>query len=76
MKHLLSSKECSSEYVNYSIYVIEIDSETVNIGIERTDFLKDFLCNEECINLNKKELHSLIGTLLHVQAKMKGGSNG
>ena len=29
--------------------------------------------NGECllINLNKKELHSFIGTLLHVQQKMK-----
>ena len=46
---------------------------------ERTDGvllkIKNFENSEEIL-LSKKELHSLIGTLLHTQAKMKGGSNG
>lgn len=32
--------------------------------------------NFEQININKEELHSFIGTLLHIQQKMKGGENG
>ena len=43
-----------------------------NIGIKRIDFCNDLRSNELSLNLNKKELHSFIGTLLHVQQKMKG----
>jgi hypothetical protein len=73
MKHLLTAKECGDENSKYDIYVIELDAETVNIGIEFTVFESPMRSNDTCINLNKKELHSFIGTLLHVQAKMKGG---
>jgi len=73
MKHTLTSQLSGSEDVKYDIYALELDSDTINIGIERTDFLKSHLSNQICINLNKKELHSFIGTLLHIQSKMKGG---
>lgn len=73
MKHTLTANECSTENVKFDIYVLELDSDIVNIGIDKTDFTKSHLSNEICINLNKKELHSFIGTLLHIQAKMKGG---
>jgi len=73
MTHTLTSTECGDENVIFNIYMFELDSNLVNIGIERKDFLKEHLNNEICVNLNKKELHSLIGTLLHIQAKMKGG---
>lgn len=76
MRHTLTSQECTTEDIKYDIYVLELDSEIVNIGIEKTNFTNLELSNEICINLNKKDLHSLIGTLLHVQAKMKGGKNG
>lgn len=76
MKHTLTSNECSDENVKFEIYVLELNSDLLNIGIERKDFLKEHLNNEISINLNKKELHSFIGTLLHAQSKMRGGSNG
>lgn len=71
MKHTLTANECSTENVKFEVYVLELDSDIINIGIERTDFVEPHLNNEICINLNKKELHSFIGTLLHIQAKMK-----
>jgi len=73
MTHTLTATESGNENVKFNIYIFELDSNLVNIGIERKDFLEEHLSNEICINLNKKELHSLIGTLLHTQAKMKGG---
>lgn len=76
MKHSLISKESSEEDVAYEITVMELDSQTVNISILVEHFISEHKSHQSCINLNKKELHSLIGTLLHVQAKMKGGSNG
>lgn len=76
MKHSLTSKESSSEDVKYEITVLEIDSQTTNISISVEYFMSMNQSHESCINLNKKELHSFIGTLLHVQAKMKGGQNG
>lgn len=73
MKHTLTANECTTENVKFEVYVLELDNNILNIGIERTDFINPLLGNEICINLNKKELHSFIGTLLHIQAKMKGG---
>ena len=72
MEHKLTSIETSTENVQYDIYVLELDSNIVNIGIKRIDFCNDLRSNELSLNLNKKELHSFIGTLLHVQQKMKG----
>lgn len=76
MKHTLNADSVSTENLKYEIYILELDTDTINIGIEKTDYMNNHLCNEICLNLNKKELHSFIGTLLHVQAKMKGGKNG
>jgi hypothetical protein len=76
MMHKLSPQEYRNDDIKFEIYVLELDNETVNIGIERTEYANRHLSSQICVNLNKKELHSLIGTLLHVQAKMKGGSNG
>lgn len=73
MKHTLISDVSSDQDVKYEISVLEHDSKLVNISIERTDFTQEQYCNEICINLNKEELHSFIGVLLHVQSKMKGG---
>lgn len=74
MTHSLISKVSSSEDEKYEISVIEIDYDLINISISYTNFLNEMQSNETCLNLNKKELHSFIGTLLHVQAKMKGGN--
>lgn len=50
----------------------ESDLSSINIEVgfyeENLEKSKDTLGS---ISLNKKELHSLIGTLLHVQSKMK-----
>jgi len=72
MEHKLTANEISNADVKYEFYVLELDSNIVNLGIKKTDFCNDLRNNEICINITKKELHSLIGTLLHVQQKMKG----
>ena len=64
MKHVLES----SLMTYTSLTVLEVGDQ-ISIIVESNG-------NSEIIPLTKKELHSLIGTLLHVQAKMKGGSNG
>lgn len=74
MKHSLISKISSSQDEIYEISVMELDDQLINISISYTNFFNEIQSNETCLNLNKKELHSLIGTLLHVQAKMKGGN--
>ena len=73
MKHELTPELCGNENVKYDIYVIELDKISVNIGINITDFSNELNNNQICVNLTQKELHSFIGTLLHVQSKMKGG---
>ncbi|HOD10673.1 MAG TPA: hypothetical protein PKH91_08000 [Flavobacterium sp.] len=50
-------------YVNQSITVIE-EENTITISVYNNTI-------EEYVTLTKKELHSFIGTLLHVQQKMK-----
>lgn len=72
MEHRLIAEEISTADLKYEFYVLEIDSNIVNLGIQKTDFCNDSLSNILSINITKKELHSLIGTLLHVQQKMKG----
>ena len=72
MEHRLTSQETSTEDVKYDIFVLELDYNIVNIGIETTRYKSPMQNEQLCINLNKKELHSFIGTLLHVQQKMKG----
>ena len=59
MEHKLTAEN----YVNNYIIVIEQQRE-VTIKIENNS-------NFECITLTKEQLHSFIGTLLHVQQKMK-----
>ena len=59
----MEHKQILETYVNQSITIIE-DGNLITIS----------LCNnniEERVSLTKKELHSFIGTLLHVQQKMK-----
>lgn len=64
MKHILESETL----VKSSISIQENDN---HIEIE----IKNFE-NFETTVLNKKEIHSFIGLLLHIQSKMKGGQNG
>ena len=63
MEHVLSSEE----FVKLTISIKEKEN---GVLIKITNFE-----NSEEILLSKKELHSFIGTLLHSQAKMKGGQN-
>lgn len=72
MEHRLTSQENGDENTKYDIFVLELDYNIVNIGIEITRYKSPMQNEQLCINLNKKELHSFIGTLLHVQQKMKG----
>lgn len=76
MKHSLTASKCSTEDLVYETTILELDKDLVNISITKTDFINEKMSNEICVNLNKKELHSFIGTLLHVQSKMKGANNG
>ena len=59
----MEHKQKLETYVNQSITIIE---EEVLITIKT-----DNNTTESEVTLTKKELHSLIGTLLHVQQKMK-----
>lgn len=72
MRHNLTPQESIMENSKYDLFIFELDNNFVNIGIERTDFLNDVYDSILSVNLSKKELHSFIGTLLHVQSKMKG----
>lgn len=72
MVHTLTALDCGTEDQTYEISIFELDAKTVNISINKTDFVNAHLSNSQCINLDKSELHSLIGALLHVQSKMKG----
>lgn len=76
MKHSLTASKCSTGDLVYETTILELDKDLVNISITMTDFINHERSNEICINLDKKELHSFIGTLLHVQSKMKGANNG
>lgn len=64
MKHTLVSERFSQS----SITVVERQKE-VTIYVDNNHY-------EESITLTLKELHSFIGTLLHVQAKLKTTNNG
>jgi len=72
MKHNLTPQESIKENSKYDLYILELDNNFVNIGIEYTYFPIEICDNILSVNLSKKELHSFIGTLLHVQSKMKG----
>lgn len=60
----MEHKLISDESIENSISIIEFNNEVVIIKISNNEL-------ELPIALSKKELHSLIGTLLHVQQKMK-----
>jgi len=59
----MEHKQKLETYVNQSITIIESDG-LVIIKVYNNTI-------EEEVYLTKKELHSFIGTLLHVQQKMK-----
>ena len=60
----MEHKLISDESIENSISIIEFNNEVVIIKVSNNEL-------ELPIYLSKKELHSLIGTLLHVQQKMK-----
>lgn len=56
----------------YCLNLNEISKEELCISISRESFIssnEDFL--EQSYLIDKKELHELIGALLHIQTKMK-----
>jgi len=59
---------------------IEVLNESIIKSLSIEDFTKDKkIClsiDSEFIFLDLEDLHSLIGTLLHVQSKLRGGKNG
>ena len=59
----MEHKQNLETYVNQSITIIE-DGKMVNIEVYDNTIISNF-------TITKKELHSLIGTLLHVQQKLK-----
>lgn len=59
----MEHKQNLETYVNQSITIIE-DGKTVNIEVYDNTIVSN-------VTITKKELHSLIGTLLHVQQKLK-----
>ena len=59
----MEHKQNLETYKNQSITIIE-DEKLITISLYNNT-------NEEKVSLTKKELHSFIGTLLHVQQKMK-----
>jgi hypothetical protein len=66
MEHTLKAETC----VNSKISVTELTSDKeVSIIIFNNN-------NREEIILTQSELHSLIGTLLHVQSKLKNSNHG
>ena len=60
----MEHKLISDESIENSISIIEFNNEVVIIKVSNNEL-------ELPIALSKKELHSFIGTLLHVQQKMK-----
>ena len=60
----MEHKLISDESIENSISIIEFNNEVVIIKVSNKEI-------KLTITLSKKELHSLIGTLLHVQQKMK-----
>jgi len=57
---------------NRVLSVLEIEN-TAIILIEEFSNIKDKVISSQEFKLDKENLHSFIGTLLHVQQKMKGG---
>jgi len=72
MEHRLIPECQISENSDNFISVMELQDNTCTISITRQPFNSELETLVLCSNLTKKELHSFIGTLLHVQQKMKG----
>jgi hypothetical protein len=60
------------EHPNYFIEFFECSFIKDSLSIQITSELKETID----VNLNKEQLFELIGGLLRIQSKMKGGSNG
>lgn len=60
----MEHKQNLETYLFQSITIIEDCNNLTTIKIQNNH-------NEETVTLTKKELHSFIGTLLHVQQKLK-----
>jgi len=69
MRHIISKKEENTNIVELCISE-NIEKKTVLIAVERLDHDGNFI-DHQAIDLEKKDLHSLIGVLLHVQSKIK-----
>lgn len=72
MKHSIINEFSTCTKV---LSIIE-DGKDVLIEIETFLNVDGKSINSQEFVINKEKLHSFIGTLLHVQAKMKGGNNG
>lgn len=72
MKHSIINKLFTCNKV---LSVVEEENRAI-IVIEEYNYNGSKLGYEQQFVLNKENLHSFIGTLLHVQQKMKGGKNG
>lgn len=59
----MEHKQILTSYCNQSITIIE-NNDLIGIKVFNNE-------NEDMVFLTKKELHSFIGTLLHVQQKLK-----
>jgi hypothetical protein len=72
MKHVLTPE---FQPFDDSVFSIELQNHLGDLifTISKEDLRNKNIEDSKDIRLNKKELHSLIGTLLHIQAKMKGG---
>jgi len=73
MEHKLTPELQISESSKNFISVFEINDGTCTLCITRQPFNDELEQIVLCSSLNQKELHSFIGTLLHVQQKIKGG---
>ncbi len=70
MKHVLIPKK-QDESIYYSQITIEQEGNEINIEVAKIDVMMPADKGGMAVNLNKEELHSFIGTLLHIQQKMK-----
>lgn len=70
MKHTLETQAPNNGDIKNEISVLETESFAI-IEITETYFIGKKEESVMSVCLNKKELHSFIGTLLHVQSKIK-----
>lgn len=72
MEHKLIPEFQILENCTNFISVMELKDNTCTISITKQPYNSELEELVLCSNLTKKELHSFIGTLLHVQQKIKG----